>query len=306
MADGTQPFISDRRSSDRRNGERRKGERRHAARSPFRRARRGDERIRALGADMDLVRPEEVMHHVTRAIGERRRFLVANHNLHSLALLRTEPGLASFYDLADLIEVDSTPVVKFTRLLGLQSRIFHRCTYLDWRGHFWSLAARSGWRIYYLGGAPGVAGQAAASLGAQHPGVDIRVRDGFFDATPGSADNADILAELEAFAPHVLFVGMGMPRQELWIADHFDRLPECAVFSVGAAFDYEAGVQKPAPRWMGRMGLEWAFRLVSDPRRLAHRYLVEPWRLAGPAMADVGAAVREGRLLRRPSMARRA
>jgi N-acetylglucosaminyldiphosphoundecaprenol N-acetyl-beta-D-mannosaminyltransferase len=80
---------------------------------------------------------------------------------------------------------------------------------------------------------------------------------------------------------------MGMPRQEAWIADNLAALPDCVVFNVGAAFDYEAGAQKAAPRWMGRLGVEWLFRLVSDPRRLFVRYCVEPWRLAGPAIADL-------------------
>ena len=92
------------------------------------------------------------------------------------------------------------------------------------------------------------------------------------------------------FKPHILFVGMGMPRQESWIATVFYDLPACVVFSVGAAFDYEAGVQKSAPRWMGRVGLEWAYRLLHDPRRLFHRYCVEPWSLAPLALRELGAA----------------
>ncbi|MDP3379476.1 MAG: WecB/TagA/CpsF family glycosyltransferase, partial [Brevundimonas sp.] len=90
----------------------------------------------------------------------------------------------------------------------------------------------------------------------------------------------------------VLLVGMGMPRQEIWIADHLDALPDCVVLNVGAAFDYEAGVQKAAPRWMGKAGLEWLYRLAVDPRRLFHRYCVEPWHLIGPIMDDLKAALR--------------
>lgn len=253
-----------------------------------------------LGADVDLVRPEEVMHHITAAVAAREPFLVANHNLHSLYLTRRDPSLLDFFAVADLIEMDSTPLIFFTKLLGLHSRQFHRCTYLDWRDHFWSLADRKAWRVYYLGGAPGVAEKAKARLATRYQGAVIKTRHGYFDAEPGASDNTAVLEEIAAFEPDVLFVGMGMPRQEQWILENLKRLPPCVTLSVGAAFDYEAGVQRAAPRWMGRAGLEWIFRLAVDPRRLFRRYCVEPWFLLGPALRDVAAAALARRLLRRP------
>ncbi len=104
--------------------------------------------------------------------------------------------------------------------------------------------------------------------------------------------NTAVLAAIKDFAPHVLFVGMGMPRQELWIADNLAALPSVPILPVGAAFDYEAGVQKAAPRWMGRLGVEWLFRLFADPKRLFTRYCIEPWFLIGPALGDVCAALK--------------
>lgn len=263
-------------------------ERRAAPRRAFRRNRRTVERVKLLGAEVDLVRAEEVLHHLTEAIMERRRFVVANHNTHSLYLLQQEPALAAFFDEADLIELDSTPMVFFARLLGLQSRRFHRCTYLDWREHFWSLAQRNGWRVFYLGGAPGVAIEAAERIAVKRPGVILGARDGYFT----EADNDDVLEDIRAFDPHVVFVGMGMPRQELWIQANKNRLPPCALLSVGAAFDYEAGVQRAAPRWAGRLGVEWLFRLIVDPKRLFVRYCIEPWRLLGLAFGDLIGSLR--------------
>lgn len=267
-------------------------ERRGAVRRPFRKARRDDERVRLLGQTVDLVRPEEVLHQIETWVAAGRKAIVANHNLNSLALLQKEPRLQEFYDRADLVEVDSTPLIHFARLLGLKGRAFHRCTYLDWRDHFWSLANRNGWRVMYVGGAPDVVERARGRLAYEYQNADIRVRDGFFVATPGARDNAVVVDQVRAFAPHILFVGMGMPRQELWILDNLDALPDCVIFNVGAAFDYEAGEQKAAPRWMGRMGIEWLFRLVHDPRRLARRYLIEPWSLSGLIAADLWAAFR--------------
>jgi N-acetylglucosaminyldiphosphoundecaprenol N-acetyl-beta-D-mannosaminyltransferase len=262
-------------------------ERRVKPRAPFRQRRRAHERVQLLGQPVDLVKPEEVLHHVQQAVLEGRKSLIANHNLHSLYLIQKRPELAGFYDRADLIEVDSTPLLWFSRALGLHSRGFHRCTYLDWRDHFWSVANRNGWRVMSIGGAPGVGDEAARRLKARYPGADIAIHHGFFDARSDSPENAMVLAQVAAFQPHILFVGMGMPRQELWIDDNFERLPDCVVLSVGAAFDYEAGVQSAAPRWMGRAGIEWAYRLVHDPKRLFVRYCVEPWTLLPLALRDI-------------------
>jgi len=273
-------------------------ERRRTPRTPIRRAPRREERIRLLGADLDLVRPEEVMAELDQQVAAGRPYLVANHNLHSLYLLPRHPELASFYADADLIEIDSTPLIAFARLLGLPARPFHRCTYLDWRDHFWSLADRRGWRVFYLGGAPGVATTAAGRISRLYPGAAIGVADGYFDATPDSPDNQAVLRQIKEFRPQVLLVGMGMPRQEQWILANRAALPPCAVLPVGAAFDYEADVQAVAPRWMGRAGLEWLFRLTADPKRLWKRYCVEPWFLVGPALGDIAQALRAGRLLR--------
>ena len=267
-------------------------ERRIKPRAPFRQRRRARERVQMLGQPVDLVKPEEVLHHVQQAVRQGRKSLIANHNLHSLYLIQKRPELAAFYDRADLIEVDSTPLLWFSRALGLHSRGFHRCTYLDWRDHFWSVANRNGWRVMSIGGAPGVGDEAARRLKARYPGADIAIHHGFFDPQRDGPENAAVLAQITAFQPHILFVGMGMPRQELWIDRNFDRLPDCVILSVGAAFDYEAGVQRAAPRWMGRAGIEWAYRLFHDPRRLFVRYCVEPWSLAPLAWADVRAARR--------------
>lgn len=267
-------------------------DRRRRTRVPHRLKRREGERIRLLGQVMDRMRPEEVMRQLAEWVRAREKAVIANHNLHSLHLIRTEPRVAEFYARADLVQIDSTPLIAFGRLVGRGTRRKHRSTYLDWREHFWSLADRERWRVMFIGGAEGVADAAADRLRARHGRVELAVRSGYFDAAPGSGDNRRLVAEVTDFAPQVLLVGMGMPRQEIWIADHLDALPDCVVLNVGAAFDYEAGVQKAAPRWMGKAGLEWLYRLAVDPKRLFHRYCVEPWHLIGPITDDLKGALR--------------
>ena len=125
-------------------------DRRRETRAKFRQRRRVTERIRLLGEPIDLIRREELMQQLEQWVGDGQTRIVANHNLHSLYLIRREPEMRAMYDRADLIELDSTPLVHFARFLGLGTRGFHRCTYLDWREHFWSLANRLHWRVMYL------------------------------------------------------------------------------------------------------------------------------------------------------------
>ena len=242
-------------------------------------------RIRLLGVEMDAVTREGVLAFTAARVADRRKALVANHNLHSLALLPRTLEMARFYALADLIEIDSMPLIAWGRLLGRPVGREHRNTYLDFREDFWRLAAEKGWRVFHLGCKPGVGAKAVEALSARWPGVTFGERDGYF-AMEGSENDA-VLAQIAAFKPDILFVGMGMPRQERWILNNWERLPDCVVFPIGAAFDYEAGAVPTPPRWAGRLGIEWLARFLAEPGRLFHRYFIEPWRLVPAMVRDV-------------------
>lgn len=248
-------------------------------------------RARVLGAEVDLVTRDGVMEFVAAAAEAGRRAIVGNHNLHSLYLSRKDRRMASFFDMADLIEIDSMPMVHWARALGLPTSSANRCTYLDWRDQFWAMAAARGWRVFLLGASKGTADEAARRLAKAWPGVKLATQHGYFDRTPGSAENQAVIDAINAFEPHVVLVGMGMPIQELWVADNAHAIERGVLLTVGAAIDYEAGVQGAAPRILGELCLEWLYRLILDPSRMGSRYLIEPWSLAGAAMADVKACL---------------
>ena len=243
-------------------------------------------RVRLLGGEVDAVTPAAVMAFAEDRVRAGGGAIIANHNLHSLYWLRREPEMAAFYRMADLIEIDSRPLIAWGRWLGRPVGAEHRATYLDWRDAFWRAAQAGGWRIFHLGGAPGVAERAAKVLTQRWPGVEIGVRHGYFDLDDPK-DAAAVVETIRDWRPDVLFVGMGMPRQERWVARHRASLPPCVIFTVGAAFDYEAGASPTPPRWSGRFGMEWLFRFVAEPTRLFTRYFIEPWSLIGPALADL-------------------
>lgn len=218
---------------------------------------------------------------VVQAVERDERIVVANHNLHSLYLCGRDAKLREFHANADVTHADGMSLVMLGRLMGIPLGRRHRVTYVDWIGPLMGEAARRQWRVYVLGGRPGVFEQAAARLREVHPGLLLDGRHGYFDHRARSAESEAVLAQIAAFRPHVLLVGMGMPRQEHWVHDHRSALGANVVLMAGAAMDYVAGVVPTPPRAAGAVGLEWAWRLAAEPRRLWRRYLVEPWYVLG-------------------------
>ena len=135
-----------------------------------------------------------------------------------------------------------------------------------------------------------MAARAAERLKERYPQLVIQTRHGYFSPE----ENDAVLEEIADFQPNVLMVGMGMPRQEHWVLDNLERIQANAILTAGACFDYIAGAIPTPPRWMGRMGLEWLYRLLTEPRRLWRRYLVEPWFLLPYFVKDL-LAIRQHR-----------
>jgi N-acetylglucosaminyldiphosphoundecaprenol N-acetyl-beta-D-mannosaminyltransferase len=138
-------------------------------------------------------------------------------------------------------------------------------------------ASDRNWRVFYLGSRPDVVSNALNILRGDFPGIEIAGMSGFFNVQRDSPDNQAVLQTIASHRPHILLVGMGMPRQEYWIYENFTSIRANVILPAGAAIEYVAGTIPTPPRWAGRLGLEWIWRLVSEPRRLAGRYLIEPW-----------------------------
>jgi len=125
---------------------------------------------------------------------------------------------------------------------------------------------------YFLGGAPGVPEALAARLAARFPGMHVAgTLSPPFRGLSAEEDDA-IVDRINAANPDYIWVGLGAPKQDLWVAEHRSRLRAAALLAVGAAFDFQAGTHRRAPGWMQRTGTEWVYRLFTEPRRLAARY----------------------------------
>jgi N-acetylglucosaminyldiphosphoundecaprenol N-acetyl-beta-D-mannosaminyltransferase len=211
--------------------------------------------------------------------------IIGHHNLRSIYLYHHDPKAKEFFDrAAKYIFIDGMPFLLWGWALGYSLRRENRLTGVDWMPPFMARAAADGWRVFYLGSKPGVAETGAQKFREQNPGLMIKTRHGYFEK---DEENQAVIDMINAWSPDVLLVGMGMPRQEYWILDYHQRLNAKCIIPVGATMDYFAGVIPTPPRWMGRVGLEWLARLWAEPRRLARRYLIEPWFLLPYMMADL-------------------
>jgi N-acetylglucosaminyldiphosphoundecaprenol N-acetyl-beta-D-mannosaminyltransferase len=234
---------------------------------------------RILGTKVNALSMPQLNALVSESIQNNQRCVIANHNLHSIYLYHHDARMRQFYAKADYTHVDGMILVLIGKLFRLPLQRQHRVTYADWTPDLMLEAARNQWRVFYLGSKPGVAQRGAEVLQQQFPGLQIAIAHGYFDAN--SNENQQILDRIRTYKPHVLMVGMSMPRQEHWILNNLDKIEANAILPAGAAIDYIAGAVPTPPRWAGRLGLEWLFRLLAEPQRLWQRYLVEPWYLLG-------------------------
>ena len=163
---------------------------------------------------------------------------------------------------ADLRVADGVGILWAARMQGF--RLPERITGSDGIYRICDRAAEEGWRVFFLGAAPGVAARAAKSLSDRYPGLVIA---GAYAGSPQDRDWPIILRTLRAASPDVLLVAFGHPRQDMWIDRHRADLPVGVAIGVGGAFDFVAGVTARAPLWIRRLGLEWMHRLAKEPWR---------------------------------------
>lgn len=190
-------------------------------------------------------------------------------NAYCLNLSAQDPTYQALLNAADLLYPDGIGVVMASRLLGGCS--LEKITGRDWIDDFCSQAALAGLRLYILAGKPGVASRAAVILSQRYPGLQIvGTRHGFLDTNTNSA----VITEINQARSQLVWVGMGSPRQERWLAAHRSEINAPVCWAVGALFDYLAGVEPPVPAWMNRLALEWFWRLLVDPRGKWRRYLL--------------------------------
>jgi N-acetylglucosaminyldiphosphoundecaprenol N-acetyl-beta-D-mannosaminyltransferase len=191
---------------------------------------------------------------------------------------------AAVMERADLVTSDGMPLVWALRALGVgdASRVYGP----DLMGFVLAAAEREGVPVGFYGGSGEVLGRLRREVRRRYP----RIQVAFIEAPPFRAvtDEEDERTVQHAIGSgvRILFVGLGSPKQDRWMHTHHGRIP-AVMLGVGAAFDFWAGVKPQAPRWMQQGGLEWFFRLATEPRRLWRRYLKQNPRFAWLAIAQI-------------------
>jgi len=191
--------------------------------------------------------------------------------VHTVMAAQEDPGLREAVLGADLVVPDGQPLVWAINALGhrLPDRVYGPT--LMWEAC--ARAARTGTRMFLYGGRnPGALATLEATLRAAHPGLRIAGTHCPPFRTPSEREDAAVAAQIDASGADVVWVGIGVPKQEKWMARLRPRLAAPVLVGVGAAFDFHAGLVPQAPGWMQDRGLEWAFRLAQEPRRLWRRY----------------------------------
>ncbi len=227
-------------------------------------------RVEVLNVKVDVVTMKEVVERVESFIAQKKPHLVVTPNAEMIMMANQDQGLAQIINHADLVVPDGAGVVWAARYNG--DPMPERVAGYDLVQNLLSKAASKKYRIYMLGGAPGIVDKAKESAERCYPGIQIvGTRHGFFT----KQDEEEIVNDIIKHEPDILLVALGVPRQEKWLMDYMDQIKAPVAIGVGGTFDVMAGVVRRAPVWMQNAKLEWSYRLLREPKR-AIRMLALP------------------------------
>lgn len=199
--------------------------------------------------------------------------VVVTPNVDHIVRLAHQPGLKALYQQADYIFADGMPVIWASRLLGRP--LPERVTGADLFVAMCHRAIEQQWRVVLLGGRPDSEADLAARFQTHFPGLDIEILCPSMRFDPLGEEGRLAAEQIRALEPNLVFVCLGLPKQERWALHHAAGLPGGILMCVGAAMEFALGLQSRAPLRVQRLGLEWLWRLLSNPRHLWRRYLVD-------------------------------
>lgn len=232
----------------------------------------GIERCQVLGVGISTLDLRSAVREIFHWVEAGQQKYVCVTGMHGVIECQRDAELKRIHNHAGMVTPDGMPMVWLSRLHGFRgvSRVYGPDLMLavcDASGH-------QGTRHFFFGGADGVPELLATRLGNRFPGLHVAgtFSPPFRPMTP--AEDRELVTRINASGADIVWVGLSTPKQERWMAAHRTHLAAPVLIGVGAAFDFHAGLKRQAPRWMQRGGLEWAFRLGCEPRRLWRRYLV--------------------------------
>jgi N-acetylglucosaminyldiphosphoundecaprenol N-acetyl-beta-D-mannosaminyltransferase len=232
-------------------------------------AERAEGAVELLGIHVHDVTSTGVLDYMEAVIRGGRQAVILHANAFAANLAGRHEWMRAALRNAQMVFCDGDGIRWGCRILGL--KVPPKVTYARWLPLVGDWCAREGHSIFFLGGRPGVAEEAARRYQERHPGIRIAgTHHGYFEKSGPESDA--VVAEVNRAKPDVLLVCFGMPIQERWVQDNAPRLAAHVLLTGGAALDYAAGKASLTPPWMIRLELEWLYRFLKEPRRLFARY----------------------------------
>lgn len=240
-------------------------------------------RIKFMNTEVDNLTMQEALDAIDDLIMKDCNAYVVTPNVDHIIQLERGGELVEVYKHANLILTDGKPLIWISK--WYRTPIKEKISGSDLFPRLCALAAKKGYKMFFLGAAEGVAAKAAEKLKKKHHGLQVV---GTYSPPFGFEKNEEEMNNIKKMIrvakPHILIVGLGCPKQELFILHHREELGVPISLGLGASLDFEAGNIKRAPRWMADHGLEWLYRITQDPKRLAKRYLVDDRKIFGLAI----------------------
>lgn len=225
-----------------------------------------------LGIGISAISLDEAVQQMAAWIEKRSRHYVNVCTVHTVMESHRDPALQRIINESGLSTPDGMPLVWLCRFHGHNTvtRVYGPDLMLA----FCEASVARGYRHFFYGGAPGVAQELAANLQSIYPGLKVAGTHSPPYRNVGAMEDPAVINAINTAQPDVIWVGLGTPKQDFWVSQHRPLLHAPVLTAVGAAFDFHTGRVPQAPSWMQRSGLEWLFRLMQEPGRLAYRYLI--------------------------------
>ncbi len=230
------------------------------------------EKVNILGVNVSAINMSMALDIIENWIQQQERHYICVTGVHGIMESQKDERLRGIHNCAGLVTPDGMPLVWLSRLRGF--RHVQRVYGPDLMLAVCERSITAGWKHFFYGGASGVPELLSETLQKKFPGLIVvgTYSPPFRPLTPD--EDEEIVRMINKANPDIVWVGLSTPKQERWMAEHRDRLSAPVLIGVGAAFDFHSGRKPQAPRWMQRSGLEWFFRLLTEPRRLWKRYLI--------------------------------
>jgi len=229
-------------------------------------------RVNILGVGVSAINMNLALDLINTWITNKEYSYVCVMGVHGVMESQRDKSLRLIHNQAKMVTPDGMPLVWLSRLYGNNQvdRVYGPDLLLE----TCRLSVSHGWSHFFYGGSNGVADLLANRLTHKIPGLKVAATYAPPFRRLSSAEDDAVVDQINQSGADIVWVGLGAPKQEFWMAEHLGKINAPVMIGVGAAFDFHAGLKPQAPRWMQRAGLEWLFRLATEPRRLWKRYLI--------------------------------